>query len=50
VIIIFPKFCLKAPSGLGDPSIESLELTRRRFFWAVSDDPTLRADDPVGAE
>jgi hypothetical protein len=43
-------FRLKAPSGLGDPSIKSLELTRGQFFWDVSDDPTLRADDPVGAE
>jgi hypothetical protein len=32
VFIISPKFGLKAPSGLGDPSIESLELTRRRFY------------------
>jgi hypothetical protein len=57
VFIISPKFCLKAPSVLEDPSIESLELTRGRFFWAVlddqtlrADDPTLRVDDPVGAE
>jgi hypothetical protein len=32
VFIISPKFRLKAPSGLGDPSIESLELTRGHFF------------------
>jgi hypothetical protein len=42
VFIISPKFCLKAPSGLGDPSIESLELTRGRFFWAVQEVPTQR--------
>jgi hypothetical protein len=32
VFIISPKFRLKAPSCLGDLSIESLELTRERFF------------------
>jgi hypothetical protein len=31
VFIISPKFRLKAPSGLRDPSIESLELNRGRF-------------------
>jgi hypothetical protein len=31
VFIISPKFRLKAPSGLGDPSIKSLELNRGRF-------------------
>jgi hypothetical protein len=30
VFIISPKFCLKAPSGLGDPSIESLGRIRGR--------------------
>jgi hypothetical protein len=48
VFIIFPKFRLKASSGLGDPSIESLELTRGRFFWAVQEVPTLRLYVPVG--
>jgi hypothetical protein len=31
VFIISLKFRLKAPSGLGDPSIESLELNCGRF-------------------
>jgi hypothetical protein len=31
LFIISPKFRLKAPSGLGDPSVESLELNRGRF-------------------
>jgi hypothetical protein len=48
VFIISPKFRLKAPSGLGDPSIESLELTRGRFFWAVQEVPTLRLYVLVG--
>jgi hypothetical protein len=47
VFVIFPMFRLKAPSGLGDPLIERLELTHGRFFWALSDDSTLRVDDPV---
>jgi hypothetical protein len=49
VFIISAKFHLKDPSGLGDPSTETLELTRRRFLWDVSNDPTIKADDPVGA-
>jgi hypothetical protein len=49
VFIISAKFRLKAPSGLRDPSIEILELTHRRFFWVVPDEPTLKVDDPAGA-
>jgi hypothetical protein len=32
VLIIFPKFRLKTPSGLEDPSIESLGLFRGLIF------------------
>jgi hypothetical protein len=32
VFIISPKFCLKTPSSLGDPSIESLGLFRGLMF------------------
>jgi hypothetical protein len=32
VFIISPKFRLKTPSGLGDPSIESLGLLRGLIF------------------
>jgi hypothetical protein len=41
VFIISPKFRLKAPSGLGDPSIERLEWSRGRFFLSCqgSSDP-----------
>jgi hypothetical protein len=35
VIIISPKFRLKTPSGLGDPSIESLGLFRGLIFRAA---------------
>jgi hypothetical protein len=36
VLIISPKFCLKTPSGFGDPSIESLGLFFRRLFSGLS--------------
>jgi hypothetical protein len=32
VFIISPKFRLKNPSGLGDPSIESLGMSRGLIF------------------
>ena len=36
VLIISPKFRLKTPSGLGDPSIESLGLFRGLIFLGGS--------------
>ena len=40
VLIISPKFCLKTPSGLGDPSIESLGLFRGpNFLGGGTTDP-----------